>query len=62
MRFEEFRGRMLAGERLVGTFIKTPAYELIEVLAETGLDFVCLDGEHSPFDRARMDACLAMKP
>ena len=56
----DFRARMMAGERLAGTFVKTAAYEVIEVLAMSGLDFVCLDGEHSPFDRARMDACLAM--
>lgn len=60
MGFADFRQRMLAGERLVGTFLKTPAYELIEVLAATPIDFLCLDAEHSSFDRARMDACLAM--
>jgi len=60
MRIENFRQRMLAGEFLAGTFQKTPAYEVVEVLAKSGLDFVCLDGEHSPFDRARMDACLAI--
>ncbi len=54
------RQRMLAGEVLAGTFLKTPAYELVEVLAMSGLDFVCLDAEHAPFDRARMDACLAV--
>ena len=26
----------------------------------SGLDFICLDAEHAPFDRGRMDACLAM--
>lgn len=52
--------RMAAGERLVGTFIKTPAYEIIEVLAKSGLDFMVLDGEHAPFDRARLDQCLAI--
>lgn len=52
--------RMAAGERLVGTFFKTPAYELIEVLAKSGLDFLVIDGEHAPFDRARLDQCLAM--
>ncbi len=60
MGFGDFRARMLAGDNLAGTFLKTPAYELIEILAGTDLDFVCLDGEHSPFDRGRMDACLAM--
>ncbi|MEO1790551.1 MAG: aldolase/citrate lyase family protein, partial [Pseudomonadota bacterium] len=33
---------------------------MIEVLAQSGLDFLCLDAEHSAFDRARMDACLAV--
>ena len=37
----DLRERMLAGEMLAGTFLKTPAYELIEVLAGSGLDFVC---------------------
>ncbi|MEM0948241.1 MAG: aldolase/citrate lyase family protein [Pseudomonadota bacterium] len=60
MGFADFRSRMQSGERLVGTFIKVPAYETIEYLHDTGLDFICLDAEHSPFDRARMDACLAV--
>lgn len=51
---------MLRGDILAGTFLKTPAHEWIEVLARSGLDFVCLDAEHAPFDRARMDACLAV--
>lgn len=55
-----FRERMMAGEILSGTFIKTPAHEMIEVLSGTGLDFACLDAEHSPFDRRSMDACLAV--
>mgnify|MGYP000256070477 CR=1 FL=1 len=55
-----FRARVLRREMLCGTFMKTPAYELVEILAMSGLDFICLDGEHAPFDRARMDACLAM--
>lgn len=54
------RQRMADGNQLLGTFVKTPAYELIEVLALSGLDFICLDAEHAPFDRARLDACLAL--
>ena len=60
MRTSGFRRKMLAGEVLAGTFQKTPSHEVVEILAISGLDFVCLDGEHSPFDRARMDACLAV--
>lgn len=54
------RSRMLEGDALVGTFVKTPAHEIVEVLARSGLDFLCLDAEHAPFDRARLDACLAV--
>ncbi|MEM1374821.1 MAG: aldolase/citrate lyase family protein [Pseudomonadota bacterium] len=60
MAIKDFKTRMHAGEMLAGTFLKTPAYELIEVLAGSGLDFLCLDAEHAPFDRARMDMCLAI--
>ena len=54
------RDRMLAGEFLAGTFLKTPEVQMVEVLAKSGLDFICIDAEHSAFDRARMDACLAV--
>ena len=54
------RQRMLAGDILSGTFVKTPAIEIIEVLAASGLDFIALDAEHAPFDRARLDSCLAI--
>lgn len=60
MGIADFKSRMLAGDMLAGTFLKTPAYELIEVLAQSGLDFLCIDAEHAPFDRARMDMCLAI--
>ncbi|MEL7238952.1 MAG: aldolase/citrate lyase family protein [Planctomycetota bacterium] len=56
----QLRKRMADGEILGGTFIKTPAYEQMEVLAMSGLDFICLDAEHAPFDRRSMDACLAV--
>lgn len=54
------RARLRARDPLCGAFIKTPAVEVIEVMALSGLDFICLDAEHAPFDRARMDACLAV--
>lgn len=52
--------RMAAGDKLTGTFVKTPAIEMVELLAKSGLDFLCLDAEHNAFDRARLDHCLAM--
>lgn len=57
---EDLKRRMLAGNTLVGTFVKTPAIEMIEVLGRSSLDFLALDAEHAPFDRGRMDACLAV--
>ena len=45
---------------LLGTFVRTPSIEVIEILAESGLDFIILDSEHFPFDRSRIDACLAI--
>ncbi|MEJ8572239.1 HpcH/HpaI aldolase family protein [Microbaculum marinum] len=47
----EFRKRFLARQTVVGTFIKTPAPQTIEVLGDMGFDFVVIDGEHAPFDR-----------
>ncbi|MEM9795235.1 MAG: aldolase/citrate lyase family protein [Pseudomonadota bacterium] len=54
------RARLLAGDRLAGTFMKTPSHVALEILILSGLDFVCLDAEHAPFDRAALDACLAV--
>ncbi len=54
------REKMLSGQMLAGTFVKTPSIEVVEVLAMAGLDFICLDAEHAPFDRGRLDNCLAI--
>ena len=50
--------RIAAGEPLVGTWVKTPSPMVCEVLGATELDLVCLDAEHSPFDRLVQDQCL----
>jgi 2-keto-3-deoxy-L-rhamnonate aldolase RhmA len=60
MTLKNLRDRMAAGDILAGTFLKTPSHVMIEVLAHSGLDFICLDAEHAPFDRAGMDACMAV--
>ncbi len=52
------RERLLRGDFLVGTFVKTPSMMLAEVLAQTDLDVMCIDAEHSPFDRRDIDACV----
>ena len=53
-----FKARLNARAPLLGCFIKTPHPTVIEVLGATALDFLVLDGEHAPFDRAAIDACL----
>ena len=60
MRINNFKKRIEKRDMMAGTFMKTPAYELVEVLSRSALDFICIDMEHSPFDRARTDMCLAM--
>jgi len=55
-----FRKKVLAGEVLAGTFMKTPSVDILEVLILSGLDFVCFDAEHAPFDRASLNACAAV--
>ncbi len=49
--------RLAAGERIVGTFVKTPSAIVFEVLGLSGLDCLCLDAEHAPFDRIAIDGC-----
>lgn len=50
--------RLAAREPLIGTFIKTPAAVVAEILAMTELDLLCLDAEHAPFDRRDLDSCI----
>lgn len=41
--------------RQTGTFVKTGAPQIIEILGGAGLDFAVADAEHAPFDRATLD-------
>ncbi len=50
--------RLLAGELLLGTFIKTPVTHPVEILGAVGFDFVVLDQEHAPFDRVTVDSLV----
>ena len=52
------KARLAGGELVVGTFVKTPSPIVVEVLALSALDCLCLDAEHAPFDRAAIDACV----
>jgi 2-keto-3-deoxy-L-rhamnonate aldolase RhmA len=53
-----FRQHLLAKKQLVGTFQKTPSMMVSEVIASTSIDVVCIDAEHSPFDRRDLDSTI----
>lgn len=53
-----FRQRFLAGETLLGTFVKYPTGHTTELLGSAGFDFVVIDEEHGPFDRGTTDQAL----
>lgn len=45
----------ILSSRQTGTFVKTGAPQIIEILGGAGLDFAVADAEHAPFDRATLD-------
>ena len=49
---------MTVGLVQVGTFIKTPALHVVELLALAGLGFGIVDAEHGPFDRTNADGMM----
>jgi 2-keto-3-deoxy-L-rhamnonate aldolase RhmA len=56
----DFRRRILDRRHVLGTFTKLPTPSPVEILGQLGFDFVIIDQEHAPFDRAAIDiACLA---
>ena len=54
----DFKARLTARDPLLGVFVKTPDPMLIEVLGQSGLDFLVLDAEHAPFDRRAVDTAM----
>ncbi len=55
---QRFKQALTEQSLQVGTFVKTPSMMIAEVLALSPLDVCCLDSEHSPFDRADIDAAV----
>jgi len=56
--FMNFRSRLLARERMTGTFLKLPTTQVIEMLGPLGYDFVVIDQEHAPLDRGITDLMI----
>jgi len=55
---DSFKTRLNRGDLIVGTWLKTPAYIVADVLAGTELDVLCIDAEHAPFDRLSIDSSV----
>src|SRR3954451_14515027 len=53
-----FQQRLRAGEKVSGTFMKTPTGHATEIFGDLGFDFVVLDEEHAPFERSSIDHAL----
>jgi 2-keto-3-deoxy-L-rhamnonate aldolase RhmA len=56
--FTMFRDRLLARERMLGTFLKLPTTQVVEMLGPLGYDFVVIDQEHAPLDRGITDLMI----
>ena len=52
------RERLRAGAPLVGTFVKLPALESIDIVHSVGFDLAVIDGEHSQLDEGAILALL----
>jgi len=48
------RQRLREGARLVGTFLKMPALETVDIAASAGFDMVVVDGEHAQLDEGEV--------
>jgi staphyloferrin B biosynthesis citrate synthase len=57
-----FRDRLVGGDAMLGTFVKMPTTQAIEILGSLGFDFVVIDQEHAPLDRTQIDLmCFAAR-
>lgn len=57
-----FRDQLKAGAPLLGTFVKMPSTQPIEILGSIGFDFVVIDQEHAALDRREIDLmCFAAR-
>jgi 4-hydroxy-2-oxoheptanedioate aldolase len=50
-----FRSRVQAGEPVFGPFASIPHPTVLEICTQAKPDFLCIDCEHSPIDRERLE-------
>jgi 2-keto-3-deoxy-L-rhamnonate aldolase RhmA len=54
----DFRSQFSRRAEMIGTFVKLAAIASVEALGRSELDFIVLDQEHAPLDRALTDTML----
>ena len=54
----DLRARLDRGDRLVGTFLQVPTLVTAELVGGLGVDFVCVEGEHSAMSRETVQALV----
>ncbi len=55
---DDFRSRLRAGEKLIGTMVTLPGPSTAEILADIGFDWLFIDGEHGPLESGDFLAIL----
>ena len=58
MTIQTFRQRLLNQETLIGTLISIPSPEVVELLSQTGFDWLFIDAEHGAFGPAEIISLL----
>ena len=52
------KAALAAGESVVGTFVRIPTVEAVEICAHAGCQFLIIDNEHTPVDWERTAAMI----
>ena len=55
---DDFRSRLLGGEKLIGTMVTLPTAATAEILADVGFDWFFIDGEHGPLETSEILSIL----
>ena len=50
--------QLFSSDRMIGTFIKTTNYQVVEIVTSCNLSFIALDAEHAPFSKTDLDTCI----
>ena len=50
--------QLFSSDRMIGIFIKTPNYQVVELVTSCNLSFIALDAEHAPFSKSDLDTCI----